>query len=325
MSEQQEPFLSSKEDQIYNSPEKWYVREKWAAHASQRKQKSGKNFVNLLTLTSTKCYDIRFFKDKGLLLTTPTGYAPESLTYCEYIYERYVLIRNLLPQARAFSGKIENLVDAGDTHVSQRAQRWFPYDVINLDLTKPGFRQRGEKTSTMMETITKLFVIQGLKRQSFTLFLTLPAIKRGDDETGISQLDLCLKGNLEDDYPDFKTKFLEKYPNAKIPSYREFLLVVVPKLIVKYGQSENFDTSCSYRCTYINEGARAVMTSFIFDCEYIGLAAGYGSQNPTEILATQYPTRIQEIIETEHEDINKKFAGDPQLKEKYLQYGRIYN
>ncbi len=306
----------------YTTPEKWYVRDKWAQYAFGRKQKNERDFIRLLTLTSTKCYDVRFFKDRGLLLTTDTGYEPASVTFCEYNPERYVLIRNSLPGAQDFCGKIEQFVDAGSTHLPHRAERWFPYDVINLDFTKPGFRQKGEKTSIMMDTIAKIFMIQGFKKQSFTLFLTLPAIKRGNDATGISQLDECLRSNLEDNYPDFKDKFLKKYPNGKILKYREFLLTVVSKLIIKYGQSGSFDIQCQERCTY--KGARAVMITFVFDCEYIGLPSGYGGANPADILAKRYPKRILEILEREYEDINEKFTGDPQLEKRYLQYANKY-
>lgn len=313
-------FVRSEEDQIYNTPEKWYVREKWVRYAQERKDKNRRDFIRLLTLTSTDCYDIEFFRDKGLLLFTDTGYAPESVTFCEYIQERYVLIRNRLPGARDFFGKLEALVGVGNTRLTHRAERWFPYDIINLDFTKPGFRHREKKTSLMMDTISKIFMIQGFKEQSFSLFLTFPAIRSGNDAAGRQQLNNCLNSNLGGRYPDFERFFLEKYPDAIISNYREFLLVVAPKLLIKYGQSGNFDVRCRERCTYINRGARAVMVTFIFDCEYVGLPNDYGGDNPADILARQYPTRILEIIEREYEDINNKFSQDQRLEQRCLKY-----
>jgi hypothetical protein len=318
-------FISSEDDKFYNTPEKWYIRDKWAKYALERKKKNGINFVRLLTLSSTKCYDVEFFKDKGLLLTTETGYAPESVTFCEYNYERYVLIRNRLPGARDFCGELEYFVGVGSPGFTKRAQKWFPYDVINLDFTKPGFKQKGKKTSVMMDTISKIFMIQKFKKQSFTLFLTLPAIKRADDTTGMVQLESCLKSNLGGKYSEFENNFLGKYPKAKFPNYREFLLVVVPKLIIRYGQNESFDIQCQERCTYIGKGARAVMITFIFDCEYVGLPDGYGGANPADILAKQYPKRILGIIKRDHEDINKSFTQNHRLKDKYLQHTDKYN
>jgi hypothetical protein len=313
-----EPFLSSEEDQIYNSPQKWYVRAKWVNYASRRKERSGKKHINLLTLTSTKCYDIKLFQQAGLLLSTATGYAPHCLTFCEYNPERYARIRNLLPGARDWLGKLEKFVDAGYPYVPEPAQKWFPYDVINLDFTQPGFKQKGAKTSITVRTIAKIFMIQRLKSHSFTLFVTLPAIRHGNDVTGKAELHNCLQNNLDGSYPVFKKNFLQKYPRKAFRDYREFLLVVVPKLIIKYGQSESFDTKCLERCCYINEGAQTTMVTFMFDCEFIGLQDGYGSKNPTEILAGLYQQRIVEILEQDFEDINAKFAKEPALRQQYL-------
>ena len=324
MNTSEEPFLSSKEDQIYNSPEKWHVRTKWIHYASRRKDKSGKDYINLLTLTSTKCYDIKLFQHEGLILTTDTGYAPHSLTFCEYHPERYANIRNLLPGARDWRGKIESLVEAGNSHISNRAQRWFPYDVINLDFTKPGFRQKEEKTSITMQTISKIFMIQRLQSRSFTLFVTLPAIEQGNDVTGKTELGNCLKSNLDGRYPNFEKNFLQKYPKEAFHDYREFLLVVVPKLIIKYGQSESFDTKCLERCCYINEGAQTTMVTFMFDCEFIGLQDGYGGKNPTEILAELYQGRIVEILEHDFEDINARFAKEPELRQHYHKLRELF-
>jgi len=319
-----EPFLSSEEDQIYNSPQKWYVRTKWVHYASRRKERSGKNYINLLTLTSTKCYDIKLFQQEGLLLTTDTGYAPESVTFCECNSERYVLIRNSLPGAQDFCGKIEVFVAAGSSHLTPRAQRWFPYDVVNLDFTTPGFRQKGEKTSITMQTISKIFKIQRLKSHSFTLFVTLPAIENGNDVTGKTELTNCLKSNLDGNYPDFEKNFLRKYPKKSFHDHREFLLVVVPKLIIKYGQSESFDTKCLERCCYINEGAKTTMVTFMFDCEFISLQDGYGGKNPTEILAELYQGRVVEILEHDFEDINARFAQEPELRQHYYKLRELF-
>lgn len=67
------------------------------------------------------------------------------------------------------------------------------------------------------------------------------------------------------------------------------------------------------------------MITFIFECEYAGLSNGYGGENPADILARIYPTRILEIIERGYEDINKKFTQDPRLKGKYSQLTDKYN
>ena len=316
MSEYEDKYKRTEEDQIYNSPQKWFVREKWVQNAVNRKRTNGRDFIRFLTLTSTKIYDIEFFRENELIATTKTGYNPESITFCEYVPERYARIQNRLPGARAFLGSFEQFVGAGDLGQSNRASKWFPYDVINLDFTRPCFNQKGKKTSHAMDAIEKVFDLQKLKKQSFSFFLTLPALKSGDDSTGISKLNDCLSSNLRNEYGELKDKILEKYPRKKFPSYREFLLFMVPKLIIRYGQNFTFDVICQERYTYIAEGAKAVMITFIFDCEYVGLPNGYGGENPSDILAESYPLRIMDLLEKEFENINEKFERDVRLKEK---------
>jgi hypothetical protein len=308
-------FNRKEEDQIYDSPQKWFIREKWAQHATIRRDSNRRSYIRLLTLTSTKTYDINIFKEKGLIATTNSGYLPESLTFCECVPERFARIHNRLPGARGFLGTFEDFVGAGAIGQSKRANMWFPYDVINLDFTDPCFKQRGKKTSRTMDAIEKTFYFQKIKKQSFTLFLTIPALKKGDDPTGISQLDECLDTNMRNRYRDFKEKFFQKYPRRRFRDYREFLLFVVPKLIIRYGQNSTFDISCKERFTYINEGARAVMITFVFDCEYVGLPNGYGGENPSDILSRLYPQRIMELLERDFEDINEKLRQNQGLLE----------
>lgn len=322
MNKHEDNYQRTEEDQIFNSPQKWFVREKWVEYATIRKNSNRRPFVRYLTLTSTKTYDVDFFREKGLISTTNAGYLPESVTFCEYIPERFARIHNRLPGVRGFPGSFETFVGAGRIGQTYKASAWFPYDVINLDFTAPCFRQRGRRTSITMDAIEKVFDFQKLEKQSFSLFLTLPALRSGDDPTGISQLNECLSANLRNRYRNLREKFFQIYPRRRFPSYREFLLFVVPKLIIRYGQNYTFDVICQERFTYIAEGARTVMITFIFDCEYVGLPNGYGGENPSDILAERYPQRIMDLLEKEFENINEKFERDRPLKEKYVRLKR---
>ena len=322
MSEHEDTYERTEEDQIYNSPQKWFVREKWVQYAVNRKRANRRDFIRFLTLTSTKIYDVEFLREHELIATTKAGYNPESITFCEHIPERYARIHNRLPGARGFLGSFEKFVGAGNIGQPVQASKWFPYDVINLDFTAPCFRQKGKKTSRTMDAIEKVFDFQKLKKQCFSFFLTLPALRGGDDLAGISQLNECLNANLRNEYRELKDKILQKYPRKRFPNHREFLLFMVPKLIIRYGQNFTFDVICKERFTYIADGARTVMITFIFDCEYVGLPNGYGGENPSEILAERYPNRIMDLLEKEFENINEKFERDRLLRERYTRLKR---
>lgn len=317
--------VSFKDDKVYNTPEKWFIREKWVNFALNRKNKNKRKFIRLLTLTSIKAYDIIFLCDKGLIKTTETGYS-KSIAFCEKSPERFTRIYNTLPGTRAYQGTFEEFVGAGHIGFTDRARKWFPFDVINLDFSGPIFKHKKRNTSKIMDAMSKMFMIQGFSKQSFTLFLSLPAIKRGDDEAGRRQLNNCLSVNLASkETKEFKEFFEKKYPTKKINRYFEFLLVTTPKLIIKYGQSENFDVDCLGKYTYVGETARTKMVSFMFDCEYRGLQNGYGGENPASVLSKVYPNRILKIIKQDHIDINKIFKEKSDTKERYVKYKKQYS
>ncbi|MCK4326306.1 hypothetical protein KAW55_06075, partial [bacterium] len=202
------------DNKVYNTPEKWFIRERWLKLALDRKNKNKRKFIRLLTLTSIKAYDIIFLCDNGLFQTTDTGYSSESITFCEKRPERYTRIYNTLPGARAYQGTFEEFVGAGDIGFTDRAKKWFPFDVINLDFSGPAFKHHGKNTSKVMEAISKMFMIQSFKKQSFSLFLSIPAVRKWDDDIGRQQLLRCLNTNLKSkETTKFKEAFEQKYPS----------------------------------------------------------------------------------------------------------------
>ena len=314
-------YISSEDDKVYNTSEKWFVREKWAHYALIRKDRNKRKFIRLLTLTSIKAYDIIFLSKKGLIHTTDTGYSPESVAFCEKNPERYTRIYNCLPGARGYQGTFEEFVGAGNIGFTDRAKKWFPFDVINLDFSGPMFRHEDSNTSKVMDALLKMFMIQEFTKQSFTLFLSVPAVKKWDDETGRKQLSDCLSVNLTSkETIKFKEAFEQRHPSEQINSYYQFLLVTVPKIIIKYGQSKNFDVDCLDRFTYIGENAQTRMVSFIFDCEYKGLPDGYGGENPASVLAKVYPDRVLKTITQNYIDINRVFEEQSEIKKKCMEY-----
>lgn len=314
-------YIGLEDDRVYNTSEKWFVREQWVNFALKRRDKNKRKFIRLLTLTSIKTFDIILFSKNGLIQTTETGYSSESIAFCERDNEVFTRIYNNLPGARAYRGTFEEFVGAGSIEFSNPAKKWFPFDVINLDFSSPMFRQKERNTSKVMDAISKMFMFQDFTKQSFTLFLSLPAIEKGDDDAGKKQLSDCLNVNLtSEETIKFKEAFEQKYPFKQIDFYYQFLLVAVPKIIIKYGQSKNFDVDCLDEYTYIGENARTKMVSFIFDCEYKGLPNGYGGDNPASILARVYPDRVLKIITHNYIDINKMFKEQPAIKERCTEY-----
>jgi hypothetical protein len=319
-------YSQSQDREALNNPEKWFVRNRWLKHARRRLDKVSKGFVKFFTLPGVEGFDVRLFKLYGLLKTTATGFDPESLAYCEEIAERYTRIGNLLANARRFNGSYESLVGVGISGFTARADQWFPFDVINLDFSGPGFNQPGRNTSRTAEALLKTFKLQKSKRSSFSLFITIPANPVWNDESGKRQLEQCLRTNLTDNQTrEFTRAFNDRYPKVQqdpSPAYRampyhEFLLITVPKLVIKYGLDEWFVVVCEEKLTYIGEGHTTKMVSFCFECEYVGLPDGYGGQ-PQTLQLHQYSENVANILRTPNTDINRVLASHPKLRRKYV-------
>jgi len=317
----------------FNTPEKKYKRDSWFTFAQQRKTKNTVQNINYLTFPGINCHDI--IKLKSLLKTTPIGYDKESLTFIEKGLEAITDIRDKLPGARFYPGFFEDFVkDAWDGRAIQRPPsveltnyfEFFPYDVINLDFTGSAFYHEDRPVSPQMAAINTLFELQSLKHKSFTLFLTFSGVRWKDDDRGRDEVNNAIHICLDnEENSQFKTKFNEIYrggsPYYSVPennhralTYKDFLLVGIPIIIINYGFSKNFNVSCKKRFCYKGEGNRAIMVSFIFDCEFVDTSS-YDDGSISHLI-TLKPIKLGEIFDHK-EDINQLFLDNPELKNRY--------
>lgn len=300
---------SSKEledERLYNTLEKWYVRKKWLEHAIKRKEKNRATFIKYLTLTCSQAYDVRFF-DKCELIssieTSPKQKQYMDVAFCEKDLHRHSLIKDKLAGALSHHGRFEDFVGAGRVGFSDKVDKWFPFDVVNLDINAAPFKQNSRLMLDTSSAVRKLFIIQKLKQKSFTLFLTVCSVEEGNSEENKKKLGGLLDGNLKSDNT-FRSTFLKKYPRRKVGGYHEFLLIVVPKLVVENGFSEGFDVRCLEKMTYVGGQLKTRMVALIFDCEFKG---------SIDMLAKIRKHRMLEIVEGSSEDVNERFDQDQNL------------
>jgi len=319
------------DDEIFNTPQKRYIRHSvWADYAKKRKDKGNLKFIRYLTFPAVGCYDVFILKKKGLLETIEingiTKYS--GIGFCEKDEEKFALIQQKLPGARYHQGKYEDFIGARGEKISDKALKWFPFDVINLDFSSPLF---SSEKNIVTKAIKRTFEIQKIMYNSFTLFLTLPA--RGDDdlEEGKEKLNENLKNNLINlDMLDFRQKFLEEFPevdiNIKIYNqidYMDFLLLSIPKMIVGMGTEDMFDVKCNERFSYIGdhyngkEGNKTFMVKFVFECEFVGRKDGVTGNDPIYFLSKEYPKNILRFFTRSPININLMFESDEEIKAQY--------
>ncbi|MHC3129886.1 MAG: hypothetical protein IBV52_07420 [Candidatus Bathyarchaeota archaeon] len=292
--------LEEEDEALYNTNEKWYIRRKWLKYCEDRIAKSNRDHMKLLTLTCTKTYDIQLFLEHGLILKTEIGFDSNCLAFCEIDNHRFALIQNKLPGARYFNGSFENLVGAGRVNCASRKEIWFPFDVVNLDIKGCILSEKAR----VLDAISKLFIIQRLKGQSFTLFLTICSIEEGDFTEKIMDIQKFLNNNLKN--RELFEKFFEKYPTGIIPEYYQFQAETIPKRIVEIGFFERFDVSCAEKLTYIGETNTTRMISLVFECEFQGDSDLTG-------LAELRNLRMIEMFDKECEDVNELLANDADI------------
>lgn len=291
---------------LYNNPEKWYIRDKWKEYAILRKQKKGKNYVNYLTLTCTQIYDVKYFMDNSLLKKTATGLDKTSLTFCEQIGVRSEIIRRKLAGARCFSGPIEELGKNPERY------NWFPFDVINYNPTGAPFK----KDTKFIEGIKNFFTFQKIHKSPFTLFVTISCDEKDDDKGNIEKIKQFYLKNLENG--EIKNNIIKKYPKATLDNYCEFLLFIIPKMIVEFGFDNDFNVTCQERYKYIGTGNKKTMVSFIFECDYLNPFLDPNEHNKNRV------QKIIKILEKDYIDINNCFIKNPKKRQEFVTISQRY-
>ena len=327
-------FDRKTDEEVFNTPQKKFIRhEVWGKYASIRKEKSQLDFIDYLTFPAEGCYDILILERMGLLNVLPVGEMTKykSVAFCEIDSEKCALIQQKLPDAKYHNGEYERLVGAYDTEIPEKAQRWFPFDVINLDFTSPLFYKYSNNKEKVTNAILRTFQIQKIKQKSFTLFLTLPARQHHDVLKGKKKLDGIVKENLLNPrQKKFREKFFEKY-DVDIDlnifdqiDYREYLLMSIPKMVINMGIRQTFDIVCCerfcYRGDHYNGKSNLTnMLTFVFECELIGNPDGYSGQDPIETLNKRYPMRVVDYFTSTSTFINDLFESNDDLKTKYME------
>ncbi|MBU4502300.1 MAG: hypothetical protein KKA79_06895 [Nanoarchaeota archaeon] len=311
-------YQKKSDSEAFNTVNKAFVRERWIFYAKERLKRTGHTYIRLFTLPGVDCRDVGLFVEHGLLYIGKIGFINDTLAFAEKIPERYIRIKNALPNSRGFKGTYQYFVGRRSIGFSPQAEKWFPFDVINLDFTGPGFLHTNDyKTSSIMYSIKKTFEAQKLKRQSFTLFLTLTAEEKMDTEEGKTELMNCIRENKER-FADFKIKYEEMFDDDNFGTYQRFISFGVSKVIIKWGAENQFDVNEKECCTYTGGGSkRNKMVSFIFECEYIGLPDGYGGTLTS--MDKVYVERIRSILNLELEIVESILSKDKKLKEKLEQ------
>lgn len=321
MSEAPAAFSRRDELAVYNTPEKAYIRSRWIHYARQRLNSTMAGDIRYFTLPGVGCYDIITFQQNNLLrMDSATQFNERSLAFCEKNPEKFARIRDKLTNARAYYGRYEQFIGAGQFNVSREANAWFPFDVINLDFTGPLLQPKG-----LLDSIRKTVLIQNQYHCGFTLYVTIKCDESWESEERINELKENMNTNLtQASTAEFRSRFLERYPNygtGEIP-FCELMLYAIPKLLIRDGIDKAFDVNSEERFLYIGTGNQSTMLAFILNYEYRGLEGIHGAE-PNSDLVNSYPMKVRSLAEAHFVNINQFFEAQPAAKSEAEETCRV--
>jgi hypothetical protein len=223
----------------YEDPKKHFVRVNgWIPAARARLRKNKRHTLRYFTLCGEKAIDVLHLKREKLVLHDGRGY-PE-LVFCEQDKSIYTSIDRLLRYyKRGFNCALEDIAS------QPQYDEVFPFDVINLDLTRSCFPKREPPTSSTMKTISRMIQLQ--KGTDFDFFVTFRAERSAESTDAIDILLRNMERNLQSN-PDLRKEFLSAAgvePSALLrQDYIKFILKTFPKLIIRYGHDNNYLVRC---------------------------------------------------------------------------------
>jgi len=223
----------------YKDAKKHFVRVNgWIPAARSRLRKNRRHALRYFTLCGENALDVLHLKREKLLLHDGRGY-PE-LVFCEQDESIYTSIDRLLRHyKRGFLCALEDITS------QPQYDEVFPFDVINLDLTRSCFPRREPPTSSTMKTISKMIQLQ--RGTDFDLFVTFRAERTVENTDAINILLRNMEKNLREN-PDLRKEFLNaagSEPAALLrQDYIRFILKAFPKLIIRYGHDNSYLVHC---------------------------------------------------------------------------------
>lgn len=242
--------------ELYNSPEKKWIRENFWLSALRQFVTQEHGDVNYLTFAGPDGHDIELFCNKYKLVKL------ENVR----VWEKSEKAAKRLSQKYGAPLQIKQ-GDAVSLCRSRDEQSFFPYQLVNFDFTSGGFYlERPRWTPQKFETIASLIDNQRNCASSFLLFLALAVSPHVDNDLGrvfIDKVAFDLATRLGRPQPLFNlTRNIAK-------TYPDTLSEIVPCAVIRIGGERNFDTECIGKAVYRPFRSRkTIILSLIFSFTY---------------------------------------------------------
>jgi hypothetical protein len=242
--------------QLFNSPEKQWVRKHLWMPALQELKAETPTDIKYLTLAGAQGYDIDLFAtQQGLLLAENIRVWESSAEAAKTLGNKYG------PALRIKQGEAFDLCKTKDE------KSFFPFHAINLDYTSGAFGGQAPRwIPTKLETVQVILNNQRECATSFLLFLAFAAAPDVDTELGRvfvhkAAFDLAKRlGHTESLFN------LTRNPSSR---YAETLATIIPCIVVRLGGEHSFDAQCLKKSVYRPyKSNKTTMLNFVFRLAY---------------------------------------------------------
>jgi len=272
---------------------KHYVRmQGWLPPCMDRKTKLGKKRdIRYFTLCAAKAIDVFMLERAKVLKRTSDNYL-HGVWFCEGDSDQFQEINRLIrTPERGFPVSLEDMV-LFEPSVNSGKQRSrlnpggridsegraalrlqdhhdnllaaFPFDIINLDLTRPLFPRKQPVVSRLMRTILRILDWQmdkplpesmgGRLIDEFTLFLTVHVDEGATNRDGVDKLTTLIERNI-DVRGEFRHQWAAEFSSTSpaelaISDFERFLCLGLPKLLIERGIDRGWDVISERRFLY---------------------------------------------------------------------------
>lgn len=224
---------------LYKSPEKHYVRiHGWLSAARERlnrvrEGRHGRDFASYFTFPGEFAVDVLLFAENGIIEETSVGFP--GVVYCETRSE-------ILSEISKKLGRCKGILPYSFERAvfSRSFQRYCPFDIINLDLTKEVFPRNGRPESNTIRALKKLFELHN--SCSFDLYITFKSSIRETNRDAVDEFIRMIDDNFQnnDDLRDSFVSSSGMEPDELLRSdFTLFWCKSFPKWILEQGLARN--------------------------------------------------------------------------------------
>jgi hypothetical protein len=277
-----------------NDPIKQYVRrfgwlEVIRDYLERRRRDGVHGSWKYLTLPGANASDIGLLCREGLLQQTSDGFRDVAICDTTGAEEVVSKVGGVLAYS---SGPFRKAVawPSGDLC------RFFPFDVINLDLTGAVITGATTRDTALRRLVGIRWIFRLQRGQGFLLLLTASA----DDESARDRLEHVLADNLARE-PRFRDAYVEVHGNlATDPYLADFRLLnqlVIPKVIARMARDCGYGVMERFVAKYDRPSHE--MLSHSFELEFLGRRKAekkyepYFKEVPVDELSQQLPSQTQ--------------------------------